>query len=547
MDTVMPEGFFANTQEIYAEVASYPKVPQEKIRQYWNVYTTTFRRLFDPSAFRLENFWWHVWGSERLRNLSGPELARLFEEFSNGPTFVPLRSPAQLYERSKAISTSRQDINGHIRGPARQAGHNSEQGFGSAESKKSLTPSSSRPPPPHPILKKSRGPSTSGPRPTARFVSPPASVDDAAHSGNPEPTRAAAASEMPPPTLPLSAKRKHPITAPATTSPAARITPSPTAAPGLSTPAPVVSQTESWPSTQAPPAKGTKSTTGRKVVIVKAGSRRKPVMARRTSSQSSASDTGPRVAGFVTASRRSGTKQAPTAAPQPPGQDTVSPPTSSPVLSEDAAGNCPAKSATSQPPDLRSVPTPDGRIEPTAVAQHLQVLGPQRRSTWDVRDSVSHGMAQGRPTAHQQPPGTLPQASVHAPPPPVAGFVMDQKFVHGAPVMVRSSSNNSTNPNRLREPGLALLPSHPTSSVATSTTTARGQFDSETVSEEPVVPEAINIPDQVRYGSYTSSSVLDTKFKPTPPNPAPPIPFGRSKSELALILKRGKTRKDEKQ
>jgi hypothetical protein len=59
------------------------------------VYTTTFRRLFDPSAFRLENFWWHVWGSERLRNLSGAALARLFEEFSNGPTFVPL-SPTRF-------------------------------------------------------------------------------------------------------------------------------------------------------------------------------------------------------------------------------------------------------------------------------------------------------------------------------------------------------------------------------------------------------------------------------------------------------------------
>lgn len=110
----MPEGFFGNTQEIYAEVASYPVVPPEKIKQYWHgrtaspqqtwpskwtnmglqVYTTTFRRLFDPSAFRLENFWWHVWGSERLRGLSGPVLAKLFEEFSDGPTFMPLPSPA---------------------------------------------------------------------------------------------------------------------------------------------------------------------------------------------------------------------------------------------------------------------------------------------------------------------------------------------------------------------------------------------------------------------------------------------------------------------
>ncbi|KAL2137563.1 hypothetical protein VTI28DRAFT_9062 [Corynascus sepedonium] len=104
MGAVMPLGFFENTKEIYAEIASYPVVPPEKIRQYWNVYTTTFRRLFDPSAFRLENFWWHVWGSDRLRNLSGPELARLFEEFSNGPTFVPLPSPADRFRRLKVRS-----------------------------------------------------------------------------------------------------------------------------------------------------------------------------------------------------------------------------------------------------------------------------------------------------------------------------------------------------------------------------------------------------------------------------------------------------------
>jgi hypothetical protein len=36
MDSVMPEGFFGNTREIYAEIASYPVVPPEKIKQYWN-------------------------------------------------------------------------------------------------------------------------------------------------------------------------------------------------------------------------------------------------------------------------------------------------------------------------------------------------------------------------------------------------------------------------------------------------------------------------------------------------------------------------------
>ena len=38
---------------------------------------------------------------------------------------------------------------------------------------KVVEPSSSKKPPGKPILKKPRGPSSSGPRPTARFVSPP--------------------------------------------------------------------------------------------------------------------------------------------------------------------------------------------------------------------------------------------------------------------------------------------------------------------------------------------------------------------------------------
>lgn len=75
--------------------------PKSVLTADLSVYTTTFRRLFDPSAFRLENFWWHVWGSHTLRNLSGPALAKLFEEFSEGPTFVPLPSPVNRYMRSK--------------------------------------------------------------------------------------------------------------------------------------------------------------------------------------------------------------------------------------------------------------------------------------------------------------------------------------------------------------------------------------------------------------------------------------------------------------
>jgi hypothetical protein len=61
------------------------------------VYTTTKRRLLDPTAERLENYWWRIWGSRR-RELNGATVAGLFSHISNGETFVPLRGPANRDE-----------------------------------------------------------------------------------------------------------------------------------------------------------------------------------------------------------------------------------------------------------------------------------------------------------------------------------------------------------------------------------------------------------------------------------------------------------------
>jgi hypothetical protein len=76
------------------------------------------------------------------------------------------------------------------------------------------------------------------------------------------------------------------------------------------------------------------------------------------------------------------------------------------------------------------------------------------------------------------------------------------------------------------------------------TATARGRFDSETVTPKPSILERMDIPDSSKADTQQSSSVLlDLQFKPTPPNPAPPIPFGRTRSELTLLLEREKARK----
>ncbi|KAK4042154.1 hypothetical protein C8A01DRAFT_14177 [Parachaetomium inaequale] len=550
MDAAMPLGFFENTREIYAEVASYPVVPPEKIKQYWNAYTTTFRRLFDPSAFRLENFWWHVWGSARLRNLSGPALARLFEEFSTGPTFVPLPSPADRFKRSKTPGSGRHGAAGQSHEPAQPLHDTSGQGSPPSIGKKGLTPSSSRPPPPHPILKKSRGPSSSGPRPTARFASPPASGEEAIQDGEAlsTSTAAATASAMPPPPLPLSVKQRQ-GTPPASSSPASKL-PEPTAAELTTEAQPSAApEAEMPPPPPVRPATGEKGapTIGRKVVATTAASRRKPVMVRRPSSQASStgSDSGQRVAGFVAASKRAGSRRSTPSAAQLLEQGSSSQ-TSDPGLSAKVSGKRRAKPATAKRPASQSVPAQaGGQLDEAVAEQQLRPASPQRRSTWDVRDSVAyHETAEGRQANAQEPPASS-QVAAQAPP-PVAGFVADQTFGYGAPSMVRSHSNNTQGPQRLREPGVALLPSQATSSVAMFTTIARGQFDSETVTSDPVVPEARDIPDQVRFGSHPSSSVLDQQLKPTTPNPTPPIPFGRSKSELTLLLARGgKSRKGE--
>lgn len=66
------------------------------------VYTTTKRRLLDPTAERLENYWWRIWGS-RSRELDASTVARLFVHISEGDTFVPLRGPPNRYENEKPM------------------------------------------------------------------------------------------------------------------------------------------------------------------------------------------------------------------------------------------------------------------------------------------------------------------------------------------------------------------------------------------------------------------------------------------------------------
>ncbi|KAF4445701.1 hypothetical protein F53441_10575 [Fusarium austroafricanum] len=176
---ILPKGIVINSKNIYKEVADFPLVPPDKVWEYWHVYTTTYKKLKDPTACRLENFWWHVWGSDR-RFLKGSALARLYEEISVGPTVVPLKGPPNRWEGPDVPPLIKQILEA----AESQATPPLPQPQGSRPSKpidstlRTLSSSASKPPPAHPILKKARGPSSSGPRPTARFVSPHESADE---------------------------------------------------------------------------------------------------------------------------------------------------------------------------------------------------------------------------------------------------------------------------------------------------------------------------------------------------------------------------------
>ncbi|KAJ8131253.1 hypothetical protein O1611_g2372 [Lasiodiplodia mahajangana] len=162
--TVLPKGIVHNRIDVYADIAKYDVIPVELILRACHVFTTTSRELYDPTARRLENFWTRVLGGDR-RYLSGRVIAQLFKDISE-TSFVKLRGPDNRYEPpspESSVSESR----GAQDSPLTPA------------SNQKIQTTTAPTKPPHPILKKPRGPSASRPRPTARFVSPPESgIDD---------------------------------------------------------------------------------------------------------------------------------------------------------------------------------------------------------------------------------------------------------------------------------------------------------------------------------------------------------------------------------
>ncbi|RKU41737.1 hypothetical protein DL546_005333 [Coniochaeta pulveracea] len=441
-------------------------------------------------------------GSDR-RHLSGKALAKIFEEISTGPSFVPLRGPHHVSKPPPIPQPSQDEVereNGFGASPRPTLDHDQARTRSYGKTSVTLkvpTSSSSRPPPPHPILKKSRGPSTSGKRPTARFVSPHESEDEAVNDVD--------------------------TSSGSTNDSALRIQLRPAPHAGGKT------EKRSTP-------------TGRKHVHVAStsASRRRPALPRRQSSQSSGVSDGSTKGSTAKSSPglRPGSieSRGPASRTEPDAMTEVN----SPVLSSKAAGKQPMRTnPEKENPSTRcEVRTKDAPIQPVITPPHTAVhrTSPERLGNGSIASFESSRL---RYEVSREPPATNMSSSMTT-----------QRQHLGATLMVRSQSNIETPQLRPRETGSFSRSSRPhgllspadkatPSGVTISNVVAQVQFDSASVTPLAAIAEPRDIPDSVTLPSRGSSASL---FSPTQPSTSPGIHLGRSKSQLTLLLERGKDR-----
>ncbi|KAI2470079.1 hypothetical protein F4781DRAFT_194037 [Annulohypoxylon bovei var. microspora] len=499
-DMILPKGIVFNRNDIYAEIAKYDIVPLEQIHAACHVFTTTSRELVDPTARRLENFWTRVLGGDR-RYLPGTVIARLFKSISEEKSFVKLRGPPNRYEppspprpESKAESAPRVQAN-----PETSVGGPSEPGSkGKAKSTKS-TPTSTKQP--HPILKKPRGPSNSGPRPTARFVSPPGS------DGEGEGKDGELASSG-------STAVNHSGDSKGSTSSTAK--------------------EERKKATNTTPKK--KST----AFVASTASRRRPAMPRRVSSQSSnavsGADVGPKDGSSSSGSKHSGSQPPVPTILENPGKGGASTTREGGErLSAKAAGKRPAaarsssdKPSTSKIASSQAGSTQSRQLESEDTTFNLEQPDPVVDSTKKtcVDDAKQTKASQSR-SAHRR------SDAQERPRPGIPPVMTRSRSDMGA---TRRSSQDSTGG---LPPPQSLISS---STTTVSNTTVQGtiiEFDENPSANEVVASAMQGNEEDIETSSRRSgSSVRDARFTPTQPSTAPTLPLGRSKSQLTLLLER---------
>ncbi|KAG7009395.1 hypothetical protein G7Y79_00002g005100 [Physcia stellaris] len=105
----LPEGLITNKENVADEIQRLYDVEVEDVIKLWKVYSASKNILPDGAGQRLANFLWRVWGSEKiLHHLTGSQLALHFSAISeDGPLrTTPTQSPRVSRNLSAAINTS---------------------------------------------------------------------------------------------------------------------------------------------------------------------------------------------------------------------------------------------------------------------------------------------------------------------------------------------------------------------------------------------------------------------------------------------------------
>ncbi|KAI0428376.1 hypothetical protein F5Y09DRAFT_357810 [Xylaria sp. FL1042] len=478
--TVLPKGIVLNRDAVYAEIAKYDVIPVEQILRACHVFSTTSRELYDPTARRLENFWTRILGGDR-RYLSGRVIARLFKDISEETSFVKLRGPDNRYEPPSPRSSA-------------SGSHGVQAASAASGSKpkdKTTTPSTKAP---RPILKRPRGPSASGPRPTARFASPPESEPEEDSTKRDNNAASTAAKDS-----------------------------------GSST------ATERNPK----PRKSKKKATA---FIASTTSRRRPEMPRRSSSQSSskASDIGSKEGDSSLGSKYDGSQSSVPTIPEKPEQQ--------PANTKKGKGTIgmSAKAAGKRP-------MTQSRVEKT-VSKTGNVRNNQPQDETPIAKQDTTQVETRVEQLHSAQPGWKGKATEIAGNRPTTASAVAQRSntpqhppFEYSPLMTRSSSDAGPISPTSREASRAFVPP---SSLMSSTL---AKVDTSVIGQGTISGFTDNIPTQgppigrsrdVGEGAHettsqtTGSSGLGRQLTPTQPSSTGTIPLARSKSQLSILLDR---------
>ncbi|OOO08532.1 hypothetical protein OAory_01098280 [Aspergillus oryzae] len=97
----LPKGLVSTTRKVPAELDDRNIVDTSDVRRLWKVYNTRPSVHEGDIGYRLENFFWRIWSSDRLRgSLDGSTLAKLFQQISESNPMSILALQQLKKERS---------------------------------------------------------------------------------------------------------------------------------------------------------------------------------------------------------------------------------------------------------------------------------------------------------------------------------------------------------------------------------------------------------------------------------------------------------------